>query len=245
MGEGVRHAVVTDVHGDTARLRAVLGAIREQRVDRVICLGDVLECRVGKREAAGYAFGGRLTDVFDPDPELARLLDGVRLVRGNQEERIRALVPEAALPGWTRPLLHAPREHRTGFALYCHGHPLPWRELEPGVWCPADADFPGRALVHGHHHRSALYRLWPTRTGPVRAERLPVRFGTPVPLAPDGRYVVNVGSVAPCAPDRGPSPAWAVVDEAASTVTYHHAPHPTDPRPLDPRPTDPRPTEKQ
>lgn len=224
----VRHAVVTDIHGDTARLRAVLDGIREQEVERVVCLGDVFECRVGKAEAAGYEFGGRLTDVFDPDPELARLLAGVRLVRGNQEERIRALVPDHDLPDWSRPLLDAPLEHRTGFALYCHGHPLPWRELEPGLWCPADADFPGRALVHGHHHRSALYRLRPDGTGPVRVERLPVRFGEPVPLAPDARYVINVGSVTGCAPDRGPSPAWAVVDEAAATVTYHHASPPTE-----------------
>ena len=45
----------------------------------------------------------------DPEAQaqLARLLDGVRLVRGNQEERIRALVPEAHLPDWTRPLLDA------------------------------------------------------------------------------------------------------------------------------------------
>jgi hypothetical protein len=62
----------------------------------------------------------------------------------------------------------------------------------------------------------------------VRVERLPVRFGEPVPLAPDARYVINVGSVTGCAPDHGPSPAWAVVDEAASTVTYHHASPPTE-----------------
>lgn len=220
----MRHAVVTDIHGDTARLRTVLAKIRAQGVDRVVCLGDVFECRVGKREVTGFAYGGSLAGVFDADPELARLLDGVELVRGNQEERIRALVPDAELPGWTRPLLDAPLEHRTNFALYCHGHPLPWREPEPGLWCPADADFPGRALVHGHHHRSALYRLWPRGGGrPVRLERLPVRFGEPFPLAADGRYVVNVGSVTACAPDRGPSPAWAVVDEAAATVTHHHA----------------------
>lgn len=226
----MRHAVVTDIHGDTARLRAVLDQIHAQEVDQVVCLGDVFECRVGKRELAGYEYGGRLLDVFDPDPELARLLDGVRLVRGNQEERIRALVPGPGLPAWTHPLLDAPLEHRTGFALYCHGHQLPWRELEPGLWCPADADFPGRALVHGHHHRSALYRLWPGGSrDPVRVERLPVRFAEPIPLAADGRYVVNVGSVTGCAPSRGPSPAWAVVDEAAATVTFHHTPQPAVP----------------
>ncbi|MFT2020551.1 metallophosphoesterase family protein [Streptomyces sp. 796.1] len=155
----MRHAVVTDIHADTTRLRAVLDGIREQEVDHVVCLGDVFECRLGKGAATEYEFDGQLTDVFDPDPELARLLDGVRLVRGNQEERIRSLVPDHHLPDWSRPLLHAPLEHRTDFALYCHGHPLPWRELTPGLWCPADTDFPGRALVHGHHHRSALYRL--------------------------------------------------------------------------------------
>ncbi|MDH2388931.1 metallophosphoesterase family protein [Streptomyces sp. HNM0663] len=221
---------MTDIHGATAQLRAVFDQIQTQAVDQVVCLGDIFECRIGKREVAGYEYGGRLTDVFDPDPELAGLLDGARLVRGNQEERIRALVPDPDLPAWTRPLLDAPLERRTDFALYCHGHPLPWRELEPGLWCPADADFPGRALVHGHHHRSALYRLWPGGTGrPVRVERLPVRFGEPVPLAADGRYVVNVGSVTGCDADRGPSPAWAVVDEAAATVTYHHTPQPTAP----------------
>ncbi len=216
----VRHAVLTDIHGDTARLRAVLERIRAQDVDEVVCLGDVFECRVGKRDAPAYEFKGSPTEVFDADPQLARLLDGVRLVRGNQEERIRALVPEAHLPDWARPLLDAPSEHRTDFARYCHGHSLPWRELEPGRWCPAEADFPGRALVHGHHHRSALYRLRPG--GPTHVDHVPVRFGEPVPLAPDARYIVNVGSVAPCAPDRGPSPAWAVIDEAAATVTYHN-----------------------
>ncbi|MEV5844057.1 metallophosphoesterase family protein [Streptomyces sp. NPDC051985] len=218
----MRLAVVTDVHGQTARLAGVLERIRAQEVDQVVCLGDVFECRIGKREAAGHVFG-RVEDVFDPDPELARLLEGVVVVRGNQEERIRSLVPERRLPRWTLPLLDAPLEHDTGFARYCHGHPLPWRELEPGRWSPLDADFPGRALIHGHHHRSALYRLRPGGDGRAEAERVPVRFGVPVPLAPDGRYVVNVGSVTRCSPDRGPSPVWAVVDETAATLTYHHS----------------------
>jgi predicted phosphodiesterase len=217
----VRHAVLTDVHGDTARLRTVLDQIRKQGVDQIICLGDAFECHVAKRQVPGYVFE-RLEKVFDPDPELAELLYGVLLVRGNQEERIQSLVPEPHLPDWAAPLLNAPLEYRTDFAVYCHGHPLAWRELESGVWCPADPDVPGRALIHGHHHRSALYRLLPTQDSPPQVRRMPVRFGEPVPLAADGRYVINVGSVADCAPDRGPSPAWAVLDEAASTVTYHH-----------------------
>ncbi|WP_284350193.1 metallophosphoesterase [Streptomyces sp. A 4/2] len=224
----MRYAVVTDIHGDTSHLRTVLAEIRKQGVDQVICLGDVFECRIGKREVAGYTYNGKIADVFSADPELAVLLDGVRLVRGNQEERIRAVVPDPDLPDWTRPLLDAPLEHLTDFALYCHGHPLPWRELEPGRWCPADADFPRRALVHGHHHRSALYRLWPVNTGPVQIEHIPMRFGDPVSLASDGRYVVNVGSVTRCDLERGPFPVWADINEAAGTVTYHHASHPPE-----------------
>ncbi|MFI1366322.1 metallophosphoesterase family protein [Streptomyces griseochromogenes] len=217
----MRYAVLTDVHGDIAALGEVLARIRRQDVDQVICLGDVFECRVSKSRAAAHVFR-TVEDVFEADPRTAELLDGVLLLRGNQEERIASLVPPAHLPPWTPPLLRAPLEHRTGFAVYCHGHPLPWRETEPGVWSPVDADFPGRVLVHGHHHRSALHQVPLPGTGHAAARRLPVRFDEPVHLASGARYVVNVGSVATAAPERGPSPAWVVVDEDAATVTYHH-----------------------
>ncbi|MFK0292681.1 metallophosphoesterase family protein [Streptomyces sp. NPDC090442] len=218
----MRYAIVTDLHGDLAALRRVLVDVARERVDQVLCLGDVFECHIGKRDRADYAFGS-VAEVFDQVPELVALLDGAVVVRGNQEERIASLVPDHALPAWSRAVLDAPLEHRTPFATYCHGHPLPWQQVEPGKWCPLDAEFAGRALVHGHHHRSAVHRL--PRTG--RAWRdvttLPFRYGEPVPLTAGHRYLVNVGQV------RGADPNWAVIDERAATVTYHRpAQQPTE-----------------
>ncbi|NLU69835.1 metallophosphoesterase family protein [Streptomyces sp. HNM0574] len=216
----MRHAVVTDIHGDTAGLRRVLRQVAQQNVDRLVCLGDVFECRVGKRDVPGYEFSA-LRDVFDPDPALARLLADAVVVRGNQEERITRLVPGHLCPAWARGLLTAPLEYTTPFAVYCHGHTLPWQEPEPGLWSPLGAGFTGTALVHGHHHRSALHRLPPGGGRRGVPQRVPVRPGVPVRLDDGARYVVNVGSVTRAGPDRGPTPAWAVLDERAATLTFH------------------------
>ncbi|MFJ6752100.1 metallophosphoesterase family protein [Streptomyces sp. NPDC091266] len=210
----MRYAIVTDLHGDLAALRRVLSDVRRERVDRVLCLGDVFECHVSKRDRPGYAFTS-VEAVFDQVPELVTLLEGAVVVRGNQEERIASLVPDHALPSWSRRVLGAPLEYRTSFATYCHGHPLPWQQVEPGKWYPLEAEFAGRALVHGHHHRSAVHRLPRTGRAWPDVTPLPFRFGEPVPLPAGHRYLVNVGQV------RGARPNWAVVDEQAATVTYH------------------------
>ncbi len=212
----MRYAIVTDVHNDVPALRAVLDAVARQKVDRLLSLGDVFDCKIGKKHAGAHVFT-RSADVFDATAELPSLLAGALLVRGNQEERIRALVPEHALPSHAMSILDAPRVHRTAFADYAHGHAVDgWREVEPGRWCLLDARFAGRLLVHGHHHRSALYsfpadgaREW------ASAQRPPIRFGEPVVLSPDRRHVANVGPV------RGAEPHWAIVDEADETITYH------------------------
>lgn len=225
----MRYAVVTDVHGDLTGLRRVLSRVAAQRVDHVICLGDVFECRVGKRDAPGHVFRS-LREVFEPDPEAADLLRDAVLVRGNQEERIAGLVPEHARPPWARRILSAPLEHRTSFAVYCHGHALPWQEPEPGLWSPLGASFARTALFHGHHHRSALHRLPRAREAGGRARRIPVRVGEPVRLDDGAQYVVNVGSVTQAGQERGPTPAWAVVDEETATLAFHACGPGADPR---------------
>ena len=38
----MRQALISDIHGNLEALTAVLADIREQRVDRIVCLGDVV-----------------------------------------------------------------------------------------------------------------------------------------------------------------------------------------------------------
>ncbi|WP_306368981.1 metallophosphoesterase [Nocardiopsis sp. CC223A] len=207
----MRYAVVTDIHGDTPGLRAVLAGIERQGVDALLCLGDVFDCLVGKADVPRHVFRS-LDGVFDADPELGTLLADARTVRGNQEERITGLVPPSELPDWALPLLFADTEIRTDRALYRHGHLMRWREPEPGVWSPVPGPGDPRLLLHGHHHRSALHLVGP---GDEDCVRVPFGFGREIPLEPGRRYVVNVGPV------RGPRPAWAVLDEEASVLTHH------------------------
>lgn len=212
----MRYAIVTDVHGDVPALRAVLGAAAREGADQVLCLGDVFDCKVGKKRVGDHVFT-RVEDVFDAAPELPELLVGAIVVRGNQEERIRALVPEHALPDHALSILDAPLAHRTGFADYAHGHAVDgWQEVEPGRWCLLDAEFSGRLLVHGHHHRSALHLLPPGGSRAWReVECPPIRYGEPIRLRPGRRYVANIG------PARGAEPVWALLDETEETLTYH------------------------
>ncbi|GHC73343.1 hypothetical protein GCM10007079_07180 [Nocardiopsis terrae] len=209
----MRYAIVTDIHGDVTALRAVVHQVERQGVDGLLCLGDVFECLVSKRDVTSHVFGG-VSEVFDPDPEVAALLEGAAHVRGNQEERIASLIPGGALPDWARPLIHAPLERRTSSASFCHGHTLSWHQPEPGLWSPVAESALRTLLVHGHHHRSVVHRLHADPDG-VRSERVPFRFGVETHLSPDVRHIVNVGSV------RGPAPAWAVMDEEALSLTHH------------------------
>ncbi|MEX2120578.1 MAG: metallophosphoesterase family protein [Pirellulales bacterium] len=39
---GVKRAIISDIHGNLAALEAVLADIREQRIDHVGCLGDII-----------------------------------------------------------------------------------------------------------------------------------------------------------------------------------------------------------
>src|SRR5512142_191873 len=41
-GIGMRTAIVSDIHGNLVALDAVIASLEQERVDRVVCLGDVV-----------------------------------------------------------------------------------------------------------------------------------------------------------------------------------------------------------
>jgi predicted phosphodiesterase len=206
----MRFTVVTDVHSETEHLRRVL----VQATDPVVCLGDVFECQVSRSRLPNYQFAS-ISDVFDQDEELAQLVDGAVLIRGNQEERICAVIPERLIPSWSKRILHADACYRTSTMTFTHGHLLPMQEVEPRRWCAVTAEFHGNLLVHGHHHRSAVYELPKSGRNWSDIVAIDPAWDKPIPLDPDRKYLINVGPV------RAEPPQWAVVDEDAHTITYH------------------------
>lgn len=209
----MRHAVITDAHGDLGGLEAVRQLIENQRVDRVISLGDMLDCLISGK------LPGRRFDSLDQvtvwDPAIEVLLRDVLLIRGNQEERIAGHLSAEAIPSPARRVLSGKDAHHTDFATYCHGHLLSWVNPAPDLWCPLHEDFPGVALVYGHHHRNALFELPEGERAWSAIRELEITPGDPIPLDASRRYLVNVG------PARRTSPSWALIDESASTITYH------------------------
>jgi putative phosphoesterase len=187
----MRLAVISDIHGNTLALQAVLDRLAAEPVDRVICLGDL-------------AVNG-----FDPAGAIDRIDDlGCPVIRGNTDDFLIHGYPEASfaqgdadirreLAAWT--LNQITPRHRAfletlvpfaeieldGVAICAsHGSPLsyndpvlpdtPAEELNRSF---AGTDAP--VLVNGHTHRQML-RRWNGRTiinpGPVSLtfERLPV-----------------------------------------------------------------------
>jgi predicted phosphodiesterase len=203
--------VLGDVHGDVAALRRVVARLGRARPDRVVCLGDVLDCGAAER-AAGDA-DRPFAEVTDWDAELADLLAGAELLRGNQEERVAELVGAGGVPEECHRLLRAPRRWAAGDVEVVHGHELSWTRVRDDWYCPLDAPV-RRVLLFGHHHRNALYRVGGERTW-AALERPALRAGAPQRLG--GPALVNVGPVLGAA-------SWVLLDTEADTITHHFEP---------------------
>jgi putative phosphoesterase len=188
----MRLAVISDIHGNTLALQAVLDSIAANPVDRIVCLGDL-------------AVNG-----YDPAGAIDRIAElNCPVVRGNTDDFLINGFPEAffaqgdaairrAFADWTIAQI-APR-HRAfletlapftdidldGVSVCCyHGSPSSYNDpiLPDTPSERLDTWFTGidaPILIGGHTHRQML-RRWNGRTiinpGPVSLtfERLPAR----------------------------------------------------------------------
>jgi putative phosphoesterase len=181
----LRVAVLSDIHGNSAALEAVLADVAGASPDLVVNLGD---CLSGPLDAGGTAerlLAARLPTVAGNHDRW--LVDRPPEAMGAWE---RAALPQLAPAhlGWLRTL---PATLELAGMLLCHGTPAsdtePWLDAPgPGgvmALAPAEAveaaaaGIPGEVLLCGHTHIPRVVRL------------------------ADGRLVVNPGSVG--------CPAWA------------------------------------
>jgi predicted phosphodiesterase len=186
---GARYAVLGDIHGNLEALNAVLQDASQQRVDRYVCVGDIVGYNANPREC------------FDIVRELKCIS-----VRGNHDhycssdESLRDFHPLAAnVVDWTRSQLEpAQVQHLRGLRLVrlVDGFTLVHSTLDmPDKWgyvfdeLEAESNFNYQSTsvcFHGHTHSPVVFE----KSGRVQRRpfaTLKIHFGE--------KYFINVGSV--------------------------------------------------
>ena len=213
-------AVVSDIHANLVALETVLAAI--DTVDALWVTGDTV----------GYG--------PDPSDVLALLIErNATIVAGNHD---RAVATGEDLELFNRPAALAARMHQSWLSaaerdtlaalpttLETEGVTLCHGSLRDPLWeyvtnpRSAAASLALAKTPHccaGHTHVPALFREGPDAERPGR-----VRYETPYPLEP--RAFLNPGSVGQPR-DGDPRAAYAVLDLAEGTVTFHRSSYQVD-----------------
>jgi len=215
----MRYAIVSDLHANLEALSAVLQNIQRERIDQVVCLGDIV----------GYN--------ASPNEVVELVLDrGICSIAGNHD-RAATYQKDAANFGalgrraieWTRRTLRPELTHFLGslpsqllvdgrfFAVHGALHPQPNDELHLSNDARVARSFQelltgrfgAKICFFGHTHRAVIYE---------HARGILARRSHPVvELEPGAHYMINPGSVGQPR-DGDPRAAYAVFDSAKATV---------------------------
>lgn len=192
----MKYAILGDLHSSTKDTKAVLKHIQSLGEDlEIIGLGDLFECKVGKKKLATLTDKLPLDEVIDVKPKFDQLLTFPSVI-GNQEERI-------AFVTGNKTFLNYPQEIVIEHALIKHGHQFDYTEDFELITPTLDGD----VLFFGHSHYSAIY---------IGDERKSVVFDKEYAVGDGKQYIVNVG----CVIDKC---EWCLYDSSKMTVTFKKA----------------------
>ncbi|MES1241598.1 MAG: metallophosphoesterase family protein [Acidobacteriota bacterium] len=224
----MRYLILSDMHANWHAFEAVLRRARRKRFDAVLVLGDLV----------GY--GAAPNQVVEA---VRRLGPRLFTVRGNHDKVVSGIDTGAnfnqtalAAAQWTstrltpanlryvRDLPQGPVQIEPGLAI-CHGSPL---DEDTYVFSDVDAweifsNFPMPVTFFGHTHIPSLFSLEGRMLG-VRALR--GRTGT-IHLQPNGRYLVNPGSIGQPR-DRDPRASYMTYDSERRIVRWHRVEYPIE-----------------
>ena len=222
----MRYAIISDIHANSAALRAILADASDCGVERTICLGDVVGygpdpagaletvyrrvhvCVAGNHDAA--VCGAVSADAFTPFAARAAALHRKALSRD-------ALAWLAGLP-----LVHEEKSPSGETLFACvHGDfsaPAEFFYIDgPEAAAPSFAARTGNLLFAGHTHEPAIFALPPGSCAPVA---LPPQD---VILEPGTRYIVNPGSAG--YPRGGTCRStYCIFDSADSSIRFRSLP---------------------
>ncbi len=214
----MRIGIISDIHSNLEALTSVLGALEAQRVEKVICLGDVVgygasvnECCAQVRSAVETTLLGNHDAAVSGRMDYSFYYDAARHALDWTAARIE---PEHL--AWLRSL---PYTHRIGEIAFSHGSPVlaenydyvfaveQARELVPHLARLADVTF------IGHSHLCKAFALGPGGdVNDIAASRFGLRRGY--------KYIVSVGSVGQPR-DYDNRAGFTVYDSRDRVVEYH------------------------
>jgi diadenosine tetraphosphatase ApaH/serine/threonine PP2A family protein phosphatase len=224
----VLYLILSDMHGNSDALAAVLRKVRRKRFDAYLILGDLV----------GYGAGpNQIVDSVRDLPSPAWK------VRGNHDKVASGIEDganfnTAALTAarWTmehltpanlrfvRELEQGPVAPDDSFSI-CHGSPLDEDQYVLSIFDAWEifSRFPGELVFFGHTHIPSLFVARGTET---RVALLRGSSGT-VKLEPGARYLINPGSIGQPR-DRDPRAAYMTYDSERRVVRWYRVDYPIE-----------------
>ncbi len=188
----MRIAIFSDVHANIEALTAVFDAYKTERIDKFVCIGDVVgygaspnECCDLIRTRAAYTILGNHDAAVAGRMDYSYYYDAARAAL---DMHARLLTPENMT--WLRSL---PYEVRESDIHFCHGSPVNLEEfeyifsVEQAARCLEIWDQLGTVTFIGHSHLCKSFALTREDVFEVVATKFAIR--------PDHRYIISVGSV--------------------------------------------------
>jgi len=215
----LRHAIISDIHGNLQALRAVLESLDGLGAGGVVCLGDVV----------GY--GG------DPAGCVSLIRERCSaVIMGNHDAAVAGAVSTEyfnsaarAAVSWTRQALNLEDigwlealPYEMVFDDYCIVHATP---DNPHRWSYLMSDdhaeelfgfFSGPLLFYGHTHYPLAFEQSGAAVACLGAETFSLR--------PGARYIINPGSVGQPR-DGDPRAAFGIYDDSAGRFEFHRQPY--------------------
>jgi predicted phosphodiesterase len=221
----VRYLILSDMHANWEAFAAVLRRARRKRFDAVLVLGDLVGYGAAPNQVveAVRRLGPRLTIVRGNHDKVAAGIDA----GGNFNQTALAAAQwttgRLAAPNlrYVRELPRGPVQVEEGLAI-CHGSPL---DEDTYVFSDVDAweifsRFTTPVTFFGHTHIPSLFSLEGRVLG-VRALR---GAGGRIALHPEGRYLINPGSIGQPR-DRDPRAAYMTYDSERKVVRWYRIPY--------------------
>jgi predicted phosphodiesterase len=222
----VRQALISDIHGNLEALSAVMADVAARKVDRIICLGDMVgygpnpcQCLdiVMDRCALTILGNHDQAALFDPDGFNPVAL---RAIYWTRDELDRGPGPASAINRRWDFLSELPKSHKDGNVMFVHGSPRD--PTDEYVFPEAIYDQSRMRILfdrvawicfQGHTHMPGVF----TQDSEfITPEECNYSFG----LIESEKIMVNVGSVGqPRDEDR--RSCYAIHDSAKRTIEFH------------------------